>query len=43
MENSKKSIVSGNLFDKVYSGENYLIKDNKQNKHRCTRGTNKIK
>lgn len=31
MENSKKSIVSGNLFDKVYSGENYLIKDNKQN------------
>lgn len=31
MENSKKSIVSGNLFDKVYSGNNYLIKDNKQN------------
>ena len=23
--------MSGNLFDKVYSGENYLIKDNKQN------------
>ena len=32
MENSKKSIVSGNLFDKVYSGKNYLIKDKKQNK-----------
>ncbi len=31
MEDSKKSIVSGNLFDKVYSGENYLIKDKKQN------------
>ena len=31
MENSKKSIVSGNLFDKVYSGKNYLIKDKKQN------------